>query len=334
MTEAVQRRAPVTVVGAIADEEALVVGERPVGRPRGGQPVGRGGPGGGQAPAGLDVAEEHVGQRVAELLAGEPGHEHGGNLVGPRQQHRRARVDHGDGPPVGLCDAPDEIVLAARQTERLAIEALALDLLGRPDDDDGHVGARRGRRRALELLLVGAVRRLDVDLEGGARHREGGVRAAGRGLVTQDELHLLALVEHDRHAVLRRAHVALGRVGAGRQLELDVERRLAVERQLLAAEPGGADHVLARRGRAQPPVDLDGRHLAGGHRLAVGAQPREAAGAAALGAQQRAVGGEEAHLDLAQELRRGRGDPGVGAPARRVLHLDAGSQRGAQALER
>ena len=44
-------------------------------------------PGRGQPAAGLDRAQQDVGQRVAELHAGEPGQQDGGHLVAPRQLH-------------------------------------------------------------------------------------------------------------------------------------------------------------------------------------------------------------------------------------------------------
>ena len=131
---------------------------------------------------------------------------------------------------LAVVDAPHELVLAARQRERRAVEALALDLLGGPDDDDRDVGLAASGHGALELLLVGGVRRLDVELEGDADDVERG--AGRRRLVAQDERRRSwPSVERDRDAVLGRAHVRLDRVGAGRQLELLVERQLAVERE-------------------------------------------------------------------------------------------------------
>jgi HEAT repeat protein len=74
---------------------------------------------------GLDRAEQDVRERVAELLAREPGEQHSRHLVGPGQQHRRAGVDHDHGVRVRLRDAADELVLATGQRERAAVEALA-----------------------------------------------------------------------------------------------------------------------------------------------------------------------------------------------------------------
>jgi hypothetical protein len=120
-------------------------------------------PHGREPPAGLAVAEEHVGQGVAELLATEPGHQHGRHLVGPGQQHRRAGVHHHHhGARVGGGDAPDQLVLAAGEGQGVAVEALALHLLGGADHDHGHVrlggqGHRPHARLADDRLEGGQV---------------------------------------------------------------------------------------------------------------------------------------------------------------------------------
>ena len=120
VAERVQRRRAVAVVGAVADEQALVVGERRR-RPGcvDGRPVLARRPGGRQPPAGLGVAEQDVGQRVAELLAGEPGRAgrpatssaHGSSTGAPALTTTTVR---------GLAAATrrDELVLAAGQRER------------------------------------------------------------------------------------------------------------------------------------------------------------------------------------------------------------------------
>ena len=89
--------------------------------------------------------------------------------------------------------------------------------------------------------------------------------------------------------------------------------------------------MLARPRGAQAPADLHGRDLARRHALAVGAQPGEEAGRGAARSPARAVGGEEADLDLADELsawrRRsgcGRARRARGAARRRVRARRAG----------
>ena len=87
---------------------------------------------------------------ASALPASWPGNQHSstpGHLVQPRQQHRRARVDHDDRARLRLVDASHELVLAAGQRERVAVEALALDLRRRADDHDRDVGLARERRR-------------------------------------------------------------------------------------------------------------------------------------------------------------------------------------------
>ena len=157
----------------------------------------------GSRPPGSAAPEQHVGERVAELLPGEPGEQHGGDLVGPRQQHGRAGVDDHDRARVGRGDAPHELVLAAGQRERRAVEALALDLLGRADDDDRDVGVAGQRDRALDPLVVTRVRRQEVELED--RAAEVDVAARRADLVAEHDADLLAGRELHRVHALRRA---------------------------------------------------------------------------------------------------------------------------------
>ena len=131
----------------VADVDALGVGEHAgVGGHVGDRHLREGGgPGRGQAPAGLDRAGEHVGERGAELLAAEVALQHRGDLVGPRQHHGGAGVDDDDRARVRRDDGADEVVLAAGQVEVLAVVALGLDLRVGADDDDRDIGCR-GRR--------------------------------------------------------------------------------------------------------------------------------------------------------------------------------------------
>ena len=92
----------------------------------------------------LDVAEQDVGQRVAHLLAREPGHEHRRDRLDPRHRHGRAGVDHDHGAGAHLDDASDQLVLATGESELGTIPTLALPVVVGADDHDRHVGSRGG----------------------------------------------------------------------------------------------------------------------------------------------------------------------------------------------
>src|ERR1039458_5140571 len=92
VAERIERSSIVTVIGAVADEHSLVVSQDPVDGPDRGETVLGLRPCRRKPPAGLGEPEQHVGQRVAELLTREPREQHGGDLVGPGQQHGSARV--------------------------------------------------------------------------------------------------------------------------------------------------------------------------------------------------------------------------------------------------
>ena len=143
MAEREQRLASVAVEGAVADEQALGVAEYPVVWLRRRQAFLARGPGGRQPPARLRLAEQDVGQRVAELLPAEPGQQDRRHLTGPGQQDRGPGVDHDHGPRVGRGHLADQFVLASGQRERRAVEAFALHLGGGADHHHGHVAARR-----------------------------------------------------------------------------------------------------------------------------------------------------------------------------------------------
>ena len=96
MAERERRVGPGPRPGAVADVDALGVLEPALHGP-GVQhrDVGLAGrPGGGQPPARLGPAQQHVGQGVAELLAGEPAQQDRRDLVAPGQLDRAAGVDH------------------------------------------------------------------------------------------------------------------------------------------------------------------------------------------------------------------------------------------------
>ena len=88
---------------------------------------------------GLSVAEEYVGQGVAELLAREPQLEHGGDGVEPRHRHGRSGVEHDDRAGVGAGDRRHERVLSTGEGEAGAVLALGLPVVVGADDHDGDV---------------------------------------------------------------------------------------------------------------------------------------------------------------------------------------------------
>ena len=95
--------------------------------------------GGGQPPAGFDLAQEHVDQGAGHLLAPEPGLNHGRGIPGPVHADGRARVQHHHGGGVGGHDAPDELVLGPGQVHVPAVVALGLPVRVGTDHDHGHV---------------------------------------------------------------------------------------------------------------------------------------------------------------------------------------------------
>ncbi len=154
----------VLLVRPVADEEPLAVFQAPLGR----DDLGDGrvreprGPGGGQPPARLRVAEEYVGQRGPALLPGEPGQQDGGHVLAPRELHRGARVDDDHRVRVDGGDGAHQVVLAAGEGEVLPVETLGLHALGGGDDHDGGVGLARGGH-GLGDQLVGVAPRAEVE---------------------------------------------------------------------------------------------------------------------------------------------------------------------------
>ena len=169
-----------------------------------------------QPAAGLGVAGQHVDQRVAELLAGEPQLQHGRHVVEPRHRHRRPGVEHDDRVRVGRDDGGDELVLVAGQGQRRAVLALGLPVVVGADDDDGDVGG--GGDGGGPLDVVGVAARA-------GRRRRGRARSSRRvGRVVDLELVAPAGLERDRAADLRAAHAEEGAAALGLG-ELDDRRR-------------------------------------------------------------------------------------------------------------
>ena len=157
----------------------------------------RGRPGGGQPATRLHRTEQDVGQRVPELHAREPHHQHRGDLVAPGQLDGRAGVDDHHGPRIDGGDGADELVLPAGQGQRRPVEALALHRVGGADDDDGDV-AGPGELDGVRELLVGRPQRRpddQADLED---------EALGRPAVADADVDPLAGAQRDDGVVLRR----------------------------------------------------------------------------------------------------------------------------------
>ena len=143
----------------MADVQALGVLEPPVGgRDLEHRRVGQGRrPGRGQPAAGLDVAEQDVGQRVAELHArgtrtsstAATSSRHGSSTGAPALTTTTVR---------GLAAATARTSSSCRpgSASDVAVEALALDVLGGADDHDRDVAARGpARRRAASSSSAG-----------------------------------------------------------------------------------------------------------------------------------------------------------------------------------
>ena len=98
----------------------------------------------------IDVAEQHVGQRVAGLLALIPGLDDGGHFGGPGHGDGGSGLVDDHGARVGAHDGGDQRVLAAvlRQVHGLAVVTLGLPLSVEADHHDGD-GRSRGRSNRL-----------------------------------------------------------------------------------------------------------------------------------------------------------------------------------------
>jgi hypothetical protein len=154
VAEAEQRHLALLVVPAVADQDALVVAGVAVGaRPALGTGdralVRRGREGDRQPAARVGVAEQDRGQRLAELLPGQPGLHYRPHLVEPGHQDRAAGVEHDHGAGVGGGDGDGQPVLVAREGERGPVHPLAHGLTGE------HHGDIAGRRRLGGLLDAG-----------------------------------------------------------------------------------------------------------------------------------------------------------------------------------
>src|ERR1700683_2212898 len=132
MAEAEERLAPVAVVAAVAHQQSLRIGElsslwlgmedRGVSlltRDRDRQP-----------PPGLGHAEQAVCERLTEGLSWEPHLDDRRDVVGPGHEYGHARIDDDDGLRLRGGYATNQLVLASRQRQRIAIVSLAFRPLG------------------------------------------------------------------------------------------------------------------------------------------------------------------------------------------------------------
>ena len=184
------------LVPPVPHEHALAVAKLPVlSRKVGmrGAVLEANGNGGRQPTARLGRAHQDVGQRPSHLLSPEPALQHGGDVVGPRHGDRGSGVDHDDGPVIGRGHAANQLFLAARKIQVLAVVALALRLARRADAHDRHIGVRRRGDGTLEQRVL--VRRPESDPEPGQ-----GIAGSGE---LDGQLHRFAPFEHDvGHEVL------------------------------------------------------------------------------------------------------------------------------------
>lgn len=115
MTERVRRLSVGPKPCAVADVDALVVGEDPVDRRHveDGDVVLMRWRGRGQPAPRLAVSAEHVADDVAILLPAEPGQQHGCRIRSERQQHRGASASQNPGWYHNLLAHPDVVIEAS-----------------------------------------------------------------------------------------------------------------------------------------------------------------------------------------------------------------------------
>ncbi len=292
MAEGGGRSESALLPGAIADVHAFaVVDDSGDGHGvRNGHVLFRGGERPRQAAGRFGLAEDDVGERVAALLAGEPGPEYGLRVLEPGQNQRGTGVDDDDRIGGDGEHALDQFVLATGEGERGAIPALRLDLVVGADDDD------RELRVACRLDRLGNL----------VIHRWAG------GEVAQFAAHHVAVAARVDHAELgpqpgdsgtgHGAAMSVGRVDARVEEHFCADvmsgsvHGFAVELDAEATEGSDLDAVIAR--------GLEGDIRLDKYRLDAGGQVAEAAGPLVdvLGLQRCAVGREVAHVDTGHEL--------------------------------
>ena len=79
----------------------------------------------GKFSAGIDVAEEHIGNCVGTAAPRKPSFENSADLLSPRHSHRVSRLEHDDGVRISGGNFGDQIVLISG-SDRLASPAFGL----------------------------------------------------------------------------------------------------------------------------------------------------------------------------------------------------------------
>ena len=145
-------------MAAVADEGALLVGERAV---DGGDRPGRGGavgdgPGGDQPAARLQPAEQGGGHGGAALLARQPGDQDRVDLSAHGISTGVAALTTTTVRRAAAATAATRASCAPGQGERGLVAGLGLLLLGQPDDDHGDVGVPGRGDGGVDRLVVGS----------------------------------------------------------------------------------------------------------------------------------------------------------------------------------
>mmetsp|Transcript_38302 Transcript_38302/g.121722 ORF Transcript_38302/g.121722 Transcript_38302/m.121722 type:complete len:559 (-) Transcript_38302:24-1700(-) len=219
----------------------------------------------GQLGARVHLAEKHVGDGVAGLLARHEVGEHGGHLVEPGQKEGAGHAGHHDGPRVGTGHGSDHVVLhrvLARADDRVAEDALRVAGVVQREaravpalagaaahEDDGHVGGRGQRGGGGDVQAV-----VEADL--GALARRGGDALERRDVV--GGAHLARAV-----AVGERAGIVRGEADKRQLLPLrQGQRGLLVLQQhrRLRAELPRQRVVLGARDVGEELGDVPGLH--------------------------------------------------------------------------
>ena len=191
-----------------------------------------------QVPAGIVVAEQHVGDGRPALLAGPPGLEDRRHVRGGPADGERPPVDeHHDGGRPGLLHRFDQFLLPAGQVQAGHIVALAVALGVLAHHHDGQLGLGRRRPGRLDFVQP-ALSRIDAFDVGDL-----GVRAH---LALDSFEHRDDMLEHVAGKIVAQLRGRIVGIGADHR---DRFRELTLERKQFALVLQQHD-ALARRLRA------------------------------------------------------------------------------------
>lgn len=206
----------------------------------------------------VDLAEENVGETVAELVATEKGLDEGRSLVDPREVDRSSGLVDDDRLRVGGEDRLDELVRGSRKLGLLAVKALGLPVRVRADDDDRDV-ALRGEIGSL-LARVGLNdRREGTEAERGCEREWGSGDSVRVGVGVDDQPVLATGLELDLAPAFLGSEVKEQLAGLPLGLEVRddsltvdedraVTRRAETERPLAGDVRGESGSVLSAIG--------------------------------------------------------------------------------------